>query len=144
MNLSFYQLIISHLSEAPDLSIVQTRHPVPEQWPLVLEGMQISKKQVQSFSVTDGKTSVYCVAPVPEIYDKAAHLERGAIIHLLGSSPKFDNHRKIYILEVQSICTLKEFDDRIKQEREEEALRRAKIQDEGFFEMYSSKRGGEP
>lgn len=130
MDLSLYRLLSQQLSPAPDLSLVKKGQLLPEEWPVVLSDIETYRKQVQSFQVTDGKTSVMCVSDVPNLYDRIAETELGTIIHLLGCRTVFHQEHGGYILHVEDFATLKQYDEHLKAIREAEARRMAELQDE--------------
>lgn len=132
--LQLYRLVISHLSDAPDLAIVQDRQPVPEEWPLILRETVTQRGQFQYFVVTDGVRDVQCVTHVPDLQRKVMGLEAGAIIHLIGAEIRFDDTCRAYILDVQDTCTLKEFDTRLKQRQREQAERLAWMKAQGYLD----------
>jgi hypothetical protein len=136
--LPLYQLLTAHLPEMPNLSIVQTPSPCPEPWPLILKEVRMARRQTTGFVVFDGKTEVLCKASVPEVYDKILSLDAGAIIHLRGALPVFMESEKAYGLEIETVLTLKEFDDELQRRHAKEARRKAKMQDqlrkEGYLE----------
>jgi hypothetical protein len=129
MDLSLYRLLISQLSPQPDLSIVKQGQLLPEEWPVVLERINSYRKQVQSFTVTDGKTSVTITSEVPDLYDRIAGTEIGTIIHLLGAKTVFHQSHRGYILHIEDFVTLKQYDEHMRQVREAEARRLADLAD---------------
>lgn len=130
MDLALYRVLTQQLATPPDLSHVKQGALLPEEWPVVLEKIISYRKQVQSFRVTDGKTSVLCYSDVPDLYERIATTELGTIIHLLGSRTTFDQESRTYKLQVEDFCTLKQYDEHLKDLREEEARRLADLQDE--------------
>ncbi|MBK8189554.1 MAG: hypothetical protein IPK79_03805 [Vampirovibrionales bacterium] len=132
--LQLYRLVISHLSDEPDVAIVQSRQPVPEEWPLILQETATLRGQFQHFLVSDGKRAVQCVTAVPDLQRKVMNMEAGAIIHLIGAEVRFDDATRTYILDVQDTCTLKEFDTRLKQREREQAERLAWMKAQGYLD----------
>lgn len=130
MDLSLYRILAQQLSPAPDLSIVKQGSLLPEEWPVVLDKILSYRKKVQSFTITDGRTSVICVSDVPDLYDRIAATELGTIIHLLGSRTIFSQNHKAYILQVEDFATLKQYDEHLREIREAEARRLADLHDE--------------
>lgn len=130
MDFSLYRLLIQQLSPPPDLTVVKNGQVLPEEWPVVLSKITSYRKQVQSFSVTDGKTSVLCLSDVPNLYDRIAETELGTIIHLLGARTVFNQQHNGYVLQVEDFATLKQYDEHLKAIREAEAKRLADLQDE--------------
>lgn len=137
MDLTLYHLITHQLTDPPDLSIIDQKHPVPENWPLVLEGLQTFRKKILGFTVTDGKRSVYCISNLPEVYERVASLEAGIVIHLIGAETIYDDTRKSYILDIQSVVTLKEYDDHLKLLEKEEMERLARLREQDFLDSFT-------
>jgi hypothetical protein len=125
---SLYQFLLEQLPEKPNLTLVQTPSPCPEPWPLLLKELRMARRQVIGFVVSDGTTQVVCKASVPEVYDKVLALDVGSIIHLRGALPVFMESEKAYGLEIESILTLKEFDDELQRLKAKEDRRKAKMQ----------------
>jgi hypothetical protein len=138
MDLTLYHCVIQHLSEPPDLAIIQNKQPMPEDWPVVLQSIDRYRKTIESFSVTEGKNTVTCIATLPEVYDKIAALEIGNIVHLIGCETVFDDKRKAYILDVQDVFTLKEYDDLLQERKKAEEERLAWLREEGYLESSDS------
>lgn len=136
-NLTLYQIILAQLGETPDLTRIQQCEPCPEGWPLLLVEIQVFRRQVQGFIVSDGKTKVFCRSSMSELYDKLAALGAGAIIHLSGSKAVFFEAQKAYGLEVDAVLTLKEYDDELKRQQAAETQRRERLRqsldEEGYF-----------
>ncbi len=137
MDFTLYNLVISQLAEKPDLSIVQNRLPVPEEWPLVVENISTYRKHLEYFQVSDGQNSAMCFTAVPELQQKIVSMEIGTILHLIGAETRFDDDRKFYVVELQDVCTLKEYDDRLKDQEKAEAERRAWLKSQGYLEEMS-------
>lgn len=135
MDLTLYQLLTQPMNPKPDLSLVQERQVIPEDWPVVLERIQVYRKQLQHFTVTDGQSPIICVSRVPDLYDRIAATELGTIIHLMGAQPVLDKDRRRYILQVEDFLTLKQYDEKLAKFREAEQKRQEKIrQDEAFYQ----------
>jgi hypothetical protein len=130
MDLTLYRLLTQQLPDTPDLSVVQRRLPVPEEWPLVLKSFQTFRKQMKSFTVTDGTHAAICISGLPELYDKVAAMEIGTIVHLIGAETVFNDEHKGYVLDLHDVYTLKEFDDHLKRLQQAEAERMARQQAE--------------
>lgn len=130
MDLSLYKLLIQQLSPAPDLAHIKQGQLLPEEWPVVLDKINSYRKKIQSFTVTDGKVSIICTSDVPDLYDRIAATESGTIIHLLGSRTIFSPMHRHYILQIEDFVTLKQYDEYLRQIREEEARRLADLHDE--------------
>jgi hypothetical protein len=141
MDLTLYNLLIQQLPEPPDLSIILDRHPMPEEWPVVLEKLETFRKQTRSFQVTDGKRSITCISTLPEVYERVSALELGTIVHLIGCETVFDDDRRTYVLDVQSVCTLKEYDDYLKEQHQREMERLAYLREQDYLEQMQ--RGGD-
>lgn len=137
MDLTLYKLITEQLPDPPDLSIIDNKQPIPEGWPVVLESFQTFRKKIQGFTVSDGKRSVFCISCLPEVYDRVAALELGTIIHLLGTETAYDDERKSYIWDVQSVYTLKEYDTHLKALQKEEMERLALQREQDFLDSFS-------
>ncbi len=135
MDLSLYRILTQQLSPAPDLSCVKQGQLLPEEWPVVLERITSYRKKVQSFTVTDGTTSVVCTSDVPDLYDRIAATELGTIIHLLGARTVFNPSSRTYALQIEDYVTLKQYDEHLRRIREAEALRLADLHDE--LEQYN-------
>lgn len=135
MDLSLYRILTQQLSPAPDLSRVKQGQLLPEEWPVVLEKITSYRKKVQSFTITDGSTSVICMSDVPDLYDRIAATELGTIIHLLGARTIFSQASRTYVLQIEDYVTLKQYDEHLRQIREAEALRLADLHDE--LEQYN-------
>ena len=136
MDLSLYRILIQNLSPPPDLSRVKQGQLLPEEWPVVLERIVSYRKKVQSFTITDGHTSVTCMSDVPDLYDRIASTELGTIIHLLGARTVFSQASRSYSLQIEDYVTLKQYDDHLRKIREAEAIRLADPHDE--LEQYHS------
>ena len=130
MDFSLYQILIQHLSPPPDLSLVKQGQLLPEEWPVVLDKIISYRKKVQSFIVTDSKTSVICTSDVPDLFDRIASTELGTIIHLLGARTVFSQAHRTYILNIEDFVTLKQYDEHLRKIREAEARRLADLHDE--------------
>ncbi|MDX2085543.1 MAG: hypothetical protein SFZ03_09160 [Candidatus Melainabacteria bacterium] len=135
---AFYDILTQQLSERPDLSVVQQRQPIPEDWPVLLHRVQWFRKQVQQFFVSDGRVSVICRSNLPDVYNKIAVLEIGTIIHLIGCETIYDGEHKCYVADVQDVFTLKEYDDRLKAIHQAEAERLARLREQGFLEEFKA------
>jgi hypothetical protein len=129
MDLSLYRLLIQHLTPPPDLSLVkQEGHLLAEEWPVVLDKIITYRKQVQHFTVTDGKSSVMVVSDVPDLYERITATEIGTIIHLLGAKVAYNQQHKTYVVHVEDFATLKQYDEHLREVREAEARRRAELE----------------
>ena len=135
MDLSLYRILTQQLSPAPDLSHVKQGHLLPEEWPVVLEKITSYRKKVQSFTITDGRSSIVCTSDVPDLFDRIAATELGTIIHLLGARTVFSPASRTYTLQIEDYVTLKQYDEHLRQIREAEALRLADLHDE--LEQYN-------
>jgi hypothetical protein len=140
MDLSLYNFLTEHLAEPPNLSIVQEKLPIPEDWPVILSDIEIFRKQIQGFSVSDGSHQVFCISKLPELYNKVATLEVGTIIHLIGTQTLYDDVRKSYIVDVHDIFTLKEYDELLKERQRAEEERLAWLREQDYMGSYD----GEP
>ncbi|MBY0404611.1 MAG: hypothetical protein K2X66_11980 [Cyanobacteria bacterium] len=132
MDTTLYQILKDQLPEPPDLSIIQQKHPMPEAWPVILKSVDLFRKKIQAFTVSDGTHSVFCQSVLPEVYDKIASLELGTIIHLVGSETVFDNESKRYVLDIHSVLTLKEYDDHLKEQARQESERLARLREQDY------------
>ena len=130
MDFTLYGILTQQLASPPDLSQVKQGELLSEEWPVVLEKINSYRKQVQSFRVSDGKTSVMCISDVPNLYERIATTELGTIIHLLGARTIFDQETRTYKLQVEDFATLKQYDEHLKTVREAEARRLADSQDD--------------
>jgi hypothetical protein len=131
MDLTLYRLLTAQLSAPPDLSLVkQEGQLLVEEWPVVLDKIITYRKQVQYFTVTDGRTSIMCKSDVPDLYDRIAATEVGTIIHLLGAKTVYSQQHRFYTVQVEDFATLKQYDEHLRQIREAEARRLADLQDE--------------
>jgi hypothetical protein len=130
MDFSLYRILIQQLSPPPDLSLVKQGQLLPEEWPVVLDKIISYRKKVQSFIVTDSKTSVICTTDVPDLFDRIAATELGTIIHLLGARTVFSQAHRAYILNIEDFVTLKQYDEHLRKIREAEARRLADLHDE--------------
>ncbi|MBY0450034.1 MAG: hypothetical protein K2X01_05350 [Cyanobacteria bacterium] len=137
-SLALYTILIQQLSEQPDLSIVQDRQLIPEHWPVILTEILSFRKQIQGFVVSDGKHQVVCVSSLPEVYERVSSLELGTIIHLIDPELRQDEPNRRYNIDVKDICTLKEFDERLKNQQLEakraEEERLAWLREQGFLD----------
>lgn len=136
MDLTLYHCLLSQLPEPPDLAGLENRAPVPETWPLVLKSIETYRKQVQGFTVTDGKSTLTCRSSLAIVYEKVSLLELGQVVHLLGGMAVFDAKEEALCLTVQDIFTLKEYDEHLKEHRLAEEARVAKLREEGFFDAF--------
>lgn len=134
MDITFYQILKQQLTEPPDLSIIQSKHPLPENWPVLLHSIQTFRKQMNSFTISDGNKTVLCVSTLPEVYEKVTSMELGTIIHLMGADTVYDNDRRAYILDVHSVFTLKEYDDHLKFQQKKEMERLALLREQDYLE----------
>jgi hypothetical protein len=122
------QLQDGHLDEPIDLSIVQHRRPIPEAWPVVFTGIVTFRKSIRYFTVSDGRTTVACYGSVPdELYERVAHLEPGAILHLIDAEPRFNAEQNAYVLDVQDVMSLKAYENHVNAMRTQEAERMARV-----------------
>ena len=137
-SLALYTVLIQQLSEQPNLSIVQDRQLIPEHWPVILTEILSFRKQIQGFVVSDGQHQVVCVSSLPEVYERVSSLELGTIIHLIDSELRQDEPNRRYNMDVKDICTLKEFDERLKYQQLEakraEEERLAWLREQGFLD----------
>jgi hypothetical protein len=130
MELTLYRIIAQQLSPEPDLANVkQQGQLLPEEWPVLLEKITSYRKQVQSFVVSDGKTSLTCLSDVPDLYDRIAATEIGAIIHLLGAKTVYNQSQRQYVVRIEDFMTLKQYDEHLTRIREAEAKRLADLAD---------------
>ena len=129
MDLTLYRLLLTQISTQPDLSLVKQGQLLPEEWPVVLERITSYRKQIQSFSVTDGKTSMMITSNVPDLYERIARTELGTIIHLLGARTVFSQTHRGYTVHIEDFATLKQYDEHMRQVRESEARRLADLAD---------------
>jgi hypothetical protein len=140
MELTFYRILTQQLSLEPDLTTVkQEGQLLPEAWPVLLEKINTYRKQVQSFQVSDGRTSLTCTSNVPDLYDRIAGTEIGTIIHLLGAKTVYNQSQKQYSVQIEDFMTLKQYDDHLAKIREAEAKRLADLADM-HNELYSAER----
>jgi hypothetical protein len=130
MDFSLYRILLQQVSPPPDLSLIKQGQLLPEEWPVVLEKILTFRKKVQSFTITDSKTSVICTSDVPDLYDRIAATELGTIIHLLGARTVFSQAHRTYILQIEDFVTLKQYDEHLRKIREAEARRLADLHDE--------------
>ena len=135
MDFSLYRILTQQIAPPPDLSRVKQGQLLPEEWPVVLEKITSYRKKVQSFTVTDGHTSVVCMSDVPDLYDRITSTELGTIIHLLGARTVFNQSTRTYVLYIEDYVTLKQYDEYLRQIREAEAIRLADLHDE--LEQYN-------
>lgn len=137
-SLALYQILIQQLSEQPNLAIVQDRQLIPEHWPVILTEILSFRKQIQGFVVSDGSNQVVCVSSLPEVYERVSSLELGTIIHLIDPELRQDEPNRRYNIDVKDICTLKEFDERLKNQQLEakraEEERLAWLKEQGFLD----------
>lgn len=129
MELTLYKILIQQLSPVPDLMSLRDGGLLPEEWPLVLNKIEVHRKNVQWFQVTDSKTTMICVSSVPDLYRRITQTELGTIIHLLGPKTIYSQEHKRYILQIEDFATLKQYDDQMRRIREEEARRLADMHD---------------
>lgn len=137
LDLTFYNLLTQHLPEKPNLLVVQDRQPLPENWPLVLKSIDTFRKQVLGFIVTDGETDVYCTSTLPEAYNKVNSMELGTIFHLMGAETYFSDQKKQYCVDIHDVFTLKEFDDYMKIQHQQEMERLARLREQDYLEQLS-------
>jgi hypothetical protein len=135
MDLLLYRVLTQQLSPPPDLAQVKQGQVLPEEWPVVLEKITSYRKKVQSFTITDGHTSVVCMSDVPDLYDRIAATELGTIIHLLGTRTVFNQSTRTYVVHLEDFVTLKQYDEYLRQIREAEAIRLADLHDD--LEQYN-------
>lgn len=135
MDFSLYRILTQQLAVPPDLSRVKQGQLLPEEWPVVLEKITSYRKKVQSFTITDGSTSVVCMSDVPDLYDRITSTELGTIIHLLGARTVFNQATRTYVVYIEDYVTLKQYDEYLRQIREAEAVRLADLHDE--LEQYN-------
>lgn len=130
MELTLYRILAQQLSPEPDLSTIKQQGQLfPESWPVLLEKITTYRKQVQSFTVTDGKTSLTCQSRVPDLYDRIAATEVGTIIHLLGAKTIYNQSQRQHIVQIEDFVTLKQYDEHLRKIREAEAKRLADLAD---------------
>jgi hypothetical protein len=130
MELTLYRIIAQQLSPEPDLETVkQQGQLLPEEWPVILEKITSYRKQIQSFVVTDGKTSLTCISDVPDLYDRIAATEIGTIIHLLGPKTVYNQSQRHYMVRIEDFMTLKQYDEHLARIRKAEAKRLADLAD---------------
>jgi hypothetical protein len=130
MDLQLYRILTQQLASPPDLSRVKQGQLFLEEWPVVLEKINAYRKKIQSFTVTDGQTSLVCMSNVPDLYDRVARTELGTIIHLLGARTVFNQTTRTYTAYIEDFVTLRQYDEHLRQIREAEAVRLADLHDE--------------
>ncbi len=134
LDFTLYNIVTSQLPEPPDLSVIQEKSPLPETWPVMVRQIVNFRKQLQYFIVSDGTKEVLCFTKVPEIEEKVASLEIGSIIHLIGAETRFSDKEKRYVVDFEEICTLKEYDNRMKEQVEIENNRLVWLKEQGYIE----------
>ncbi|MBX2860000.1 MAG: hypothetical protein KTR14_02105 [Vampirovibrio sp.] len=137
MNIQLYQLLIQQMDEPPSLEKVQQPSALPEDWPVVLKHIDTFRGQIQHFTVTDGKADLHCTSKVPELLERIRSMELESIIHLAGGEPYYSEKHNAYVVDVQWVHTLKEYDGVVQQRKEAEAQRLSQLKEEGFFEEYA-------
>jgi len=134
--LALYQAVITHLPEPPNVAVVQERHPLPESWPVILSAVNTGRGgYLQSVEVSDGTHTVHCTTTVPEVANRLVSLEPGTVIHVLGGEVRYSEAHRAYVLDVENVCTLKEYDTLLKQ-RQAAADERAEQQRQWLEETY--------
>ncbi|MDH4378318.1 MAG: hypothetical protein QE263_00215 [Vampirovibrionales bacterium] len=134
-DLTLYQLLLTQLPEPPDLTCVQQRQPLPEHWPVVLKAFDMRRGAMESFTITDGKTEVICLSRVPDVVARLATMEIGTVLHILGGEIRHSEMYKTYVVDVQDICSLKDYDALLKQ-RERETRRKTEKHQAWLEETY--------
>lgn len=134
---ALYQTITQHLSESPDVSIIQQRQPLPEEWPLILTAIHTQRGWLTSVEMSDGEHTVHCTTTIPDLAKRLMTMELGTIVHILGGEARFSEAHKAYVVDIQQICTLKEYDTLLKN-RSEEEQRRAEQHKAWLEETYGS------
>lgn len=134
-DLTLYQLLLTQLPEPPDLTCVQQRLPLPEHWPVVLKAFDMRRGAMESFTITDGKADAICLSKVPDVVSRLATMEIGTVLHILGGEIRHSDVYKTYVVDVQDICTLKEYDALLKQ-RERETRRKTEKHQAWLEETY--------
>ncbi len=118
MNQQLYNILVSQLSDKPNLADIQERHPLAETWPVILKEIKTFRNQMQHFVIDDGQSQCICTTTLPDVETKVKQMELGSIIHIVGADIRFSEANKQYIADVQEVCTLKQYDDRMKQQEE--------------------------
>ncbi len=132
---ALYAAITQHLPEQPDLAIIQQRQPLPEQWPVMLVAIHTQRGWLTSIEVSDGAHTVHCTTTIPDVAKRLMTMESGTIVHVLGGEPRHSEAHSAYVLDIQQVCTLKEYDTLVKT-RAEEDQRRAEQQQAWLEETY--------
>ncbi len=132
---AMYAAITQHLPEAPNLAIVQQRQPLPEQWPVMLVAIHTQRGMLTSIEVGDGTHTAHCTTSIPDLAQRLTTMEAGAIVHVLGGEPRHSDAHGAYVLDIQQVCTLKEYDTLVKN-RAKEDQRRAEQQQAWLEETY--------
>lgn len=111
-------MLLTQLAEKPNLAGIQDKHPLAEAWPVLLADIKTFRSQMQHFVISDGQTQTICTTTLPDVEAKIKQMELGSIIHVIGAEIKYSEAHKQYVVDVQEVCTLKEYDDRIKEQAE--------------------------
>jgi len=123
LNHPLYTLLLNQLTEKPDLAAVQNRHPLAEEWPVILTHIHTYRNQMQHFTISDGTHTLICTTNIPDVESRIKQMELGSIIHIIGADIRFSETHKQYTATIQQVCTLKEYDDRIKLQQEAQRMR---------------------
>lgn len=134
LDLTFYNIILSQLDDAPNLSAVQQRTPLPEHAPVVLKEVVRRRGHLEHFVITNGTHDVVCTTTVPDLQKRIMGLELGTIFHLIGAEVTYSEPHHAFILVIDNVCTLKEYDTRLKQEQAEKARRQAWLKAQGYLD----------
>jgi hypothetical protein len=136
--LPLYQAVISHLPQAPDLSTIQQRQPLPEDWPVMLVSIHTGRGgYLETIEITDGTHTAHCTTTIPDVANRLVSLDAGTVIHILGGETRYSDQHRCYVLDIENVCTLKEYDTITKQRAAADA-ERAEHQRQWLEETYFS------
>lgn len=139
--LPLYQAVTAHLPTPPNVGIVQERQPLPEDWPVMLAAIHTGRGgYLETVEVTDGVSSVHCVTRIPDVANRLVGFEPGTMLHILGGEVRYSDAHQAYILDIEQVCTLKEYDALLKQ-REAQQTEQAAQQREWLEATYLNPHG---
>jgi hypothetical protein len=92
---------------------------------------------LETIEITDGTHTAHCTTTIPDVANRLVSLDAGTVIHILGGETRYSDQHRCYVLDIENVCTLKEYDTITKQRAAADA-ERAEHQRQWLEETYFS------